>query len=166
MNSSLRRLWPETAIGAALGACPKEQLLELWVASPAWPRAVHRKLRSLPSTGCSGRGTSFPTGHTKKQCHLPLNTRHGEGQFWERPDMSQNVTFSLGFALGLGVQGRLSELHRSSSFLGRATLAALSGQSSPSCPSAPHTSHTPALWHSARAPLSGFTVFSSSSLTK
>lgn len=80
--------------------------------------------------------------------------------------MSQNVTFSHGFALVLGLQGRMSEPHRFSAFLGRATLAALSGRSSPSCPSAPHTFHTRALWHSVRAPLSGFSVFSSSTSTE
>lgn len=33
---------------------------------------MHRRLRSLPSTGCSGRGTSFSARHTKSSiiCHL------------------------------------------------------------------------------------------------
>lgn len=102
----------------------------------------------------------------KKHRHLLFNPRHGEGEFGERREVSQNVTFSHGFALVPGLQDRLAEPCRSSSSLGRAALAALSGRSSPSCPSAPHTFHTRALWHSACAPLSGFTVFSSSTSTE
>lgn len=102
-NSSIRRLRPETA------SCPNEQLLGAVGCQPSLTSGSAQEASLAAQHRLFGQGHILLRRAHKKQGHLPFNSRHGEGEFWEGPEVSQNVTFSHGFALVLGLQGRLSE---------------------------------------------------------
>lgn len=98
MNSSIRSLWPGTA------SCPSQQLLGAVGCQPSLTSGSEQEAPLAAQHRLLRQGHILLCRAHKKQHHLPFNTRYGEGDFWERPEVSQNVTFSHGFALVLVLQ--------------------------------------------------------------